>query len=256
MEILVLALLGLVQGLCEFLPVSSSGHLVLLSNLFGIEDSLFVSIILHVATLLAVVVIFRKEILYIIKHPLSSQSMNIFIATIPTCIIVLVLMPIITESFEGGFLPFAFLISAILLAGSEIIYKKRQKLSYNAKFTTKTALVMGIAQGLAVFPGISRSGTTICGGLLQGGEKTETAKFSFLMSIPIIILSMIMEIGKIIINDEAVQVNVAGMIIAFVIAFMVGMVSIKAMIKFTSKVDFKWFVGYLLLLSIISFVIV
>lgn len=256
MEILVLALLGLVQGLCEFLPISSSGHLVLLSNLFGIEDALFVSIILHMATLLAVVVIFRKEILYIIKHPLSTLSMNIVISTIPTCLIALLLMPIITKSFEGQFLPFAFLISAILLLGSEIVNKKRQKLSFEGKFTSKTALVMGIAQGLAVFPGISRSGTTICAGLVQGGGKIESAKFSFLMSIPIIILSMIMEAGKIIINSEAVQVNVAGLLIAFIIAFVVGMISIKAMIKLTSKVDFKWFVGYLLILSIISFVVV
>ena len=102
MTIFALLVLGLMQGLCEFLPVSSSGHLVLLSNIFGIKDSLFVSIILHVATLLAIVVVMRKEIWFLIKHPFSNQSISLALATIFTCLVALVLMPIITASFEGA----------------------------------------------------------------------------------------------------------------------------------------------------------
>ena len=162
MEVAVLCLLGLVQGLCEFLPVSSSGHLVLLSSLFGVEDSLFVCIVLHVATLLAVVIVFRKDVWQMVRHPFSEQAINLYIATIPTCIIVLILLPLVDISFGGSFLAICFLLSAILL-----IFSSRQaKKTPGQTFTKKQAIIMGIAQGFAVFPGLSRSGTTICAGLL------------------------------------------------------------------------------------------
>lgn len=246
MEILYLCVLGLVQGLCEFLPISSSGHLVLLSRLFGIDDSLFVSIVLHVATLMAVVIVFRKDILYMIKHPLSPQTINLCLATIPTCIIVLVLMPLVNASFGGGYLAVCFLLSAGLL-----FFTQRSPKSATC-FIKKNALIMGIAQGLAVFPGISRSGTTICAGLLSGGDKKECAKFSFLMSLPIIFLSMIMEIGEIALGGQSVTVKPVGMILAFLIAFAVGILSIKLMIKLTEKSNFKWFSLYLVLLGIVT----
>ena len=250
MDIFVLCLLGLVQGLCEFLPISSSGHLVLLSNIFGIEDSLFVSIVLHVATLLAVVIVFRKDLFEMLRHPFSQKSMNIYIATIPTCIIVLILLPIVESSFGGQFLAFSFLISSLLLTFSQRFVVKK---NFQTNFTYKNALIMGIAQGLAVFPGISRSGTTICAGLLSKADKKECAKFSFLMSIPIILLSMVMEIYKIIVGGDTVVVNTFGLMIAFIIAFLVGIVSIKVMMKVTEKANFKWFSLYLLALALITF---
>lgn len=249
MQILFLLILGILQGICEFLPISSSGHLVLFSNIFGITDSLFVSIVLHVATLLAILVVFKKEIFYMISHPFSKESMNIVIATIPTVLIVLILMPIINQSFTGSFLAVSFLISSILLVAVEY-YSKRHKQS--KEFTYKNAIIMGIAQGLAVFPGISRSGTTISAGLFSGGDKENCAKFSFLMSIPVIILSMILEIIKIIIYKETVSVNIIGIIGAFIFAFVIGILSIKLMIKLTSKLNFKWFSLYLLIISIIT----
>ena len=249
MQILFLLILGILQGICEFLPISSSGHLVLFSNIFGITDSLFVSIVLHVATLLAILVVFKKEIFYMISHPFSKESMNIVIATIPTALIVLILMPIINQSFTGSFLAVSFLISSILLVAVEY-YSKRHKQS--KEFTYKNAIIMGIAQGLAVFPGISRSGTTISAGLFSGGDKENCAKFSFLMSIPVIILSMILEIIKIFIYKEPVSVNIVGIVGAFIFAFVIGILSIKLMIKLTSKLNFKWFSLYLLIISIIT----
>lgn len=249
MQILFLLILGILQGICEFLPISSSGHLVLFSNIFGITDSLFVSIVLHVATLLAILVVFKKEIFYMISHPFSKESMNIVIATIPTALIVLILMPIINQSFTGSFLAVSFLISSILLVAVEY-YSKRHKQS--KEFTYKNAIIMGIAQGLAVFPGISRSGTTISAGLFSGGDKENCAKFSFLMSIPVIILSMILEIIKIFVYKETVSVNIVGIVGAFIFAFVIGILSIKLMIKLTSKLNFKWFSLYLLIISIIT----
>lgn len=245
---LALFFLGIIQGLTEFLPVSSSGHLVLFGNLFGIEESLFISILLHVATLLSIVVVFYKDIWQMIRHPFSKQTTMLVVATIPTCLIVLVLMPIIKQSFAGGLLPICFLISAILLLVSEQLSKKKEK----KEMTYKTAFIMGIAQGFAVFPGISRSGSTISAGLLSGGEKESVAKFSFLMSIPIIFLSLIMEIYEIATGSLKLQIQILPTILAFVSAFVVGIFAIKLMIKLTVKSSLKWFSLYLVIISIVS----
>lgn len=243
-----IVILGLVQGLTEFLPVSSSGHLVLLSNLFGIEDSLFVSIVLHLATLLSILVVLRKDVWELIKHPFSDKTMKLVVATISTCIIVLLLMPIVNLSFSGAFLPICFFISAVLLFVTSVLSKKKKE----GGFSYKNSLIMGIAQGLAVFPGISRSGSTICAGLLSGGDKEEVAKFSFLMSIPIILLSMVMEIYKITVQGQALSVDVLGVVLGFITAFVVGMLAIKLMLAFTKKANFKWFALYLFIITVLS----
>lgn len=249
---LVLFLMGLVQGLTEFLPVSSSGHLVLLSEIFGVEESLFISILLHVATLLSIVVVFWKDIWNLIRHPLSENTMKLVVATIPTCIIVLFLMPIVKSSFGGAFLPYCFLITAVLLFVTEMVTKnkKSEGVSY------KQAVIMGIAQGFAVFPGISRSGSTICAGQLFGAEKKSSAKFSFLMSIPIILLSLIMEIYEICTGSVQINYPIFAIIIAFIVAFLSGIFAIKFMMKLTEKGGLKWFSIYLLFLGIATFFLI
>ena len=248
MEILALFFLGLVQGLTEFLPVSSSGHLVLFSQIFGIEEELFVSIILHCATLLSILIVFWKDVWQMISHPFSKQTMLIVVATIPTCLICLVLMPIIKLSFSGMVLPVCFLVSAILLMLSERSTKNKE----TTEISYKSAFWIGVAQGFAVFPGISRSGTTISAGLFAGNKKEEVAKFSFLMSIPIIILSLIMEIVEIAIGGVSIDFSVAGISLAFVTAFLVGIVAIKTMLKITKSAKLRYFSYYLILISIIS----
>ncbi len=245
MSILVLVLLGLVQGLCEFLPISSSGHLVLLSKLFKVEDSLFVSIILHVATLLALMVVMRKEIFYCLRHPFSKQSMTIVVSTIITCIVAIVLMPFITASFEGVMLPVAFLGSAILLFLSQKLSGKGGEINY------KRAGIIGFAQGLAIFPGLSRSGTTISAGLLAGGNKEDCAKFSFLISLPIVFGSLLLEIVKLVVFKETISVNWLGLALAFLIAFVVGILTIKFMLKLTKNLNFKYFAIYLVIIAIV-----
>ena len=116
----------------------------------------------------------------------------------------------------------------------------------------KTAFIMGIAQGFAVFPGISRSGSTICAGLLCKRDKPQVAKFSFLMSIPIIFLSLIMEIFEICTGNVILNLQIFPTIISFLIAFIVGIFAIKLMIKLTVKSNLKWFSVYLFLLSILT----
>ncbi len=250
MSIVVLVVLGLVQGLCEFLPISSSGHLVLLSRVFGVEDSLFVSIILHVATLLSLVVVMRKEIFYCIRHPFSKQSMSIVIATIFTCIVAIILMPFITASFEGAMLPVAFFASAVLLMLSQKLSKQGGEINY------KRAGIIGLAQGLAIFPGLSRSGTTIASGLLAGGDREECAKFSFLISLPIILGSLLLEIVKISTSGESISVNWVGLALSFIVAFIVGVLTIKYMLKLTQKLNFKYFAIYLILIVIVSAIVI
>jgi len=247
----VLVLLGVVQGLCEFLPISSSGHLVLISKWFGIEDSLFVSIILHVATLLAIIVVMRKEIFYLVKHPFSKETLQLSLSTIVTCLIAIVLMPLLTESFEGRFLPWAFLTTAILLFIVEKLSFKNQK---HQEFSYKHALIIGLAQGLAIFPGISRSGATISAGLLSGASREKSAKFSFLVSLPIVIGSLILEIVKIVMLGEKIIVNPMGLILSFLIAFVIGVMTIKFMLKVTARTNFKWFSIYLLIIAVISLI--
>ena len=256
-----LLILGLIQGLTEFLPVSSSGHLVLFSRIFGIEESLFVSIILHVATLLSIIVVFRKKIWYYLRHPFCDECKKLVVATIPTCLIVLILMPLINESFQGGFLPICFMLTALLLTATSLFFTKNEKkASYikeeiHSNISYMQAIIMGVFQGLAIFPGISRSGSTICGGIISGGNRESVAEFSFLMSIPIILLSLVKEIYELVLNNKVLSINIPGLIFSSLIAFIVGVFSIRFMIKLTKKVNFIWFSLYLIFISILSFFI-
>lgn len=246
-----LLILGLVQGISEFLPISSSGHLLLLGKIFGIEDSLFVSIFLHLATLLSILIVFRREIWKMMVHPFSKETISLCLATIPTCIIALVLMPIVKISFGGEYLFISFLISAGILLFVHFFSKKQK----GRNFTLKNGVIMGIAQGFAVFPGISRSGTTISAGLVSGGDKAECAKFSFLLSIPIILASMLGEMFEICGGGQALSVNPLGLILGFLIAFVSGLLSIKFMMKVTEWANFMWISGYLVVMALISMIV-
>lgn len=252
-----LIILGIVQGVTEFLPVSSSGHLVLLSKIFGIENSLFVSIVLHVATLLSILVVLRKEVWRVVRHPFRDEGKKLIVATIPTCLIVLCIYPLINEAFEGAILPICFIITAILLFVTSAFCQKKSfsnlnNETQNSGISYKQALFMGISQGFATFPGISRSGATICTGVIAGAERENVAKFSFLMSVPVIVLSMAFEIFKLVRGGEQLVVNVPGLVLAFFLAFVVGLLCVKAMIKLTQKLNFKWFSLYLVILAILT----
>lgn len=246
MSVFVLVVLGFVQGVCEFLPISSSGHLVLLSRLFGIEDSLFLSILLHVATLLAVIVVMRKEIFYLIRHPFSKESISLMLATISTCVVAIVFMPFITSSFEGAVLPIFFLLSAVIL------FLTGRKGNQKGDISYKRAIIVGLAQGFAIFPGLSRSGTTIFAGMVSGAGREESSKFSFLISLPIIVGSLLMEVYKIIVRGEVVSGNPLGICLSFLVAFLVGVVGIKFMFKISNNATFKYFSIYLIVIAIIS----
>ncbi len=257
MSLIVALILGLVQGIAEFLPISSSGHLILISKLFGVENNvLLISVLLHLATLFVIIFTFRKYIWELIKHPFSKESVKFYIATIPTVLIVIFFKIILNNYFENSkLLPFGFLITGTLLLFTYLISEKKNEYQKD-QIKKKSAFIMGIAQGFAVLPGISRSGSTICAGLLSGEKREETARFSFVMSIPIILASLIYELITENISIIATSNMLAPILVSLVTAFMVGLLSVKIMLKIIKNAKYYWFSIYLFAISIVSFFVV
>lgn len=247
--------LALIQGLTEFLPVSSSGHLVLVSKLFGnTQDFLLLSVLLHVATLFSVVFVLRKQVWEIIKNPFGNLSKKLVVATIPTVILVFLFKSFIEKAFSGIYLPFCFMATAVLIIFTEVLSKNHK--NRNKKLDYKDSLIMGVFQGIAVLPGISRSGSTICGGLISGANRDEVANFSFLMSIPIIVASLIMEVYDYVVSGTVVTFAWYELLIGFVVAFISGFFAVKFMINLIKKHSLIWFSIYLILISVLSFFII
>lgn len=261
MEIWQAVILGLVQGLTEFLPVSSSGHLSFFQNVLGVSTSnaQFISIILHLGTLVAVCIIFFKDILALFKKPFKTLGFLV-LATIPA-----VILGVVSELLDIDYyfyywdyaaivLSICFLITAAVLFITEIIAKRRHN---QLPICFKTAIPMGLAQAVAIFPGISRSGSTICAGTIAGGKSEDIAKFSFLMSIPVILGGFVLELGKGLIDgslkgDFAANGSTYGWAIAFgfIVSAVAGLFAIKVMLQAIKKANYKWFSLYLVLLAI------
>jgi undecaprenyl-diphosphatase len=236
--------LGLIQGIAEFLPISSSGHLILAEHLFNIESTgLLFNIVLHIATLLAVCAVYYKKIWELIKKPFCKYNLMLLSATIITCAFVLFFKDLIDKTFTILFLPFAFITTAAVLLLPAVIKPKQ-----NTQITFISAVTMGFAQGLAVIPGFSRSGFTITAGQLSQTDKTNSADFSFLMSVPIIIASLLYEVLS---QNGTVSINIGTIIIAFISAFVSGFIAIKFMLSLIQKYDIRWFSLYLFVLGLL-----
>ena len=250
--IVYIMLLAVVQGLTEFLPVSSSGHLVLMEQIFNVKvDMMFMSILMHLGTLIAVVIYYRKKIFYLIKNPFSKTTFYLVLSTIPAGIFVLIFKDFLTNSFNGALLGFGFLVSSIMLFVADKVSKKYEP---NAEFSYKTALLMGVFEAVAVFPGISRSGSTLCAGIFSGADPDEVLDFSFLMSVPIILASTVFELFDL--GAGILKVNVWFIVVGLILSFVCGLISIKLTINFTKKIKLKYFSIYLLLVAIFTFFIV
>jgi len=250
MEFLKAFILGLIQGLCEFLPISSSGHLFLFEKLLNIEGNLLLlNIILHLATLLAIAVVFYKEIWKMIKTPFSSFNLKLIVSVIPTVIIALILANLFEEGYTGQFIAFGFLITAALLLIDKIVDAKPK----NFEITYKTAVFMGIVQGFATLPGISRSGSTVAGGALLTSDREKVAKFSFFMSILAIIASIVYEVAFK--SGTTGDFSAGFYITAFTAAFISGFFALKLMIKVVVAKKYGFFIVYLIAISILSFAV-
>lgn len=245
-------LLGIVQGLTEFLPVSSSGHLVLLDKIFGVQTGnfLFVSIVLHIATLCSVCIIFWRDIWNLIKNPFSKRMLSFVVACIPTCIIVLIFNKFLISSFGGTYLPICFVITSIILMIAFFVCKGKNN-KYKENSYTKSAII-GAVQGFAVLPGISRSGSTISTGIFLGMEPNESTSFSFILSIPIIFISLVYEIFSCVKNNQILfSGNIIYLIISFICAFLFGIFAIKFMKKIAKTGKYYIFSIYLAILAIV-----
>lgn len=242
-NILKYILIGIVQGLTEFLPVSSSGHIVLFGSFFELDNLLLLSVVAHIGTLFAVIYCYRKRLIEMVKKPFNLTNICLLIATLPTIAMVLIFHNFLEDNFSSHVLVWGFLLSALLLAIAD--FKKDGKKQINKM----NAMYMGIAQGLALLPGISRSGSTLVCGLLVGVEKEQALDFSFLMSIPVILASAVYESAKLFTSQ--ITVNWLGIIIVMITSFVFGILSIKLMLKIVKKNKLIYFSFYLILLSLI-----
>lgn len=231
---------GLIQGFTEFLPVSSSGHLMLVSALTGVECSLFVSVMLHVGTLLAVIIAFRKPLWHILRHPVSDKRLlYLVIASIPTFIIAAAVKFFLPENVNKYILPVGFAATAALLLLSNL---NKNKFSVGEKGVLPL-LVTGVAQGMAVFAGLSRSGATICTMSLFDIKREESGEFSFLLSIPVILGGAAVELIEAFATSA--QINWGSVSAGIVAAFLSGLLAISIVLKALKSANFKWFAYYM-----------
>ncbi|MBK7732875.1 MAG: undecaprenyl-diphosphate phosphatase [Bacteroidales bacterium] len=248
---------GLVQGLTEFLPVSSDGHLEIVKFMFGgVEESFLFSVAVHGATVLSILVVFWKEILKLLKGVFKFEmneetvyTLKLIVSMIPVAIVGFTMKEQVESLFiadmdiTGSFL----LVTALFLLIGHFVPKRNKPISYG------NAFVIGIAQALATLPGLSRSGSTISTGLMLGNSKDELARFSFLMVIVPILGANFLEL----VTTETTVVSgvLVPLVIAFVAAFVSGYVACRWMINIVRKGKLGWFALYCILvgLSLIIF---
>lgn len=255
-------ILGIVQGLTEFLPVSSSGHLAIGKALFGIETSdLSFEVAVHAATVLATLVVFWKDILRLLQD-LFKFRMNdgtryillILVSMIPVFVVGVFFKDYVEEIFGSGLMVVGccLVVTAALLFLSETISARRAARSATtgegAQTSWKSALWMGLAQAVAVLPGLSRSGSTIATGLLCGVKRDEVTRFSFLMVlIPILGEAFLDAVGG---DFAASSVGGLQLAIGFVAAFISGLFACKVMIAIVKKARLRWFALYCVLVGL------
>lgn len=245
--------LGLVQGLTEFLPVSSSGHLILVRELMGLNDGssfLLFDVMAHVGTLVAVAIVLYKPIIELFKKPYKNLIMLI-VATIPAVIVGFACKDIIEEYFSTAkYLCFFFAFTAIIMLVSEIV-AKRNKTPKDLNWGG--AVAMGLMQGVGVLPGVSRSGSTIFGGTVAGTDSKKVATFSFLMSLPVIGGSLLLSVIDVAQAGALGSVDWFSMFVGAATAFASGYIAVRVMLKIIAKSNYKWFSLYLGIIAILTF---
>ena len=249
-------ILGIVQGLTEFLPVSSSGHLAIGKALFGIETAdLSFEVIVHAATVLATIVVFWKDIVKLLQglfkfqmNPETRYILLIVLSMVPVFIVGMFFKDYVEGIFGSGLLVVgvALIVTALLLFLSETLTARRG--GQGEKMSWKSALWMGVAQAVAVIPGLSRSGSTIATGLLCGVSKEEVTRFSFLMVlVPILGEAFLDVVGG---DFAASSVGVLPLALGFVAAFVSGLFACRVMIAMVKKARLKWFALYCVLVGL------
>jgi len=244
-------ILGLIQGITEFLPVSSSGHLVLLQKIFNIKESgLVFDVILHIGTLIPVVIIFWDMILKLIIKPWQKYMGLIIVSTIPAVIVALLFGEQIELLFSSGkLLCFGFCITGVFLLIADKNLNKSTQNKLDHEILYKDAIKIGAAQAVAIMPGVSRSGSSISASLLCGLNKDTAAKFSFVLSVPVIIGAAVLESKHVINNSSFILENFVPVIFGFISAVISGYISIRFMLKFIREKKLRYFAYYVFVLS-------
>ncbi|MBR2557208.1 MAG: undecaprenyl-diphosphatase UppP [Methanobrevibacter sp.] len=262
-------IIGIVQGLTEFLPVSSSAHLVFIQNILGVESSLAFDTFLHLGSLLAVLWFFRGDIYRMLKSwwlslgdilqhrfkeglqedPYKRLAWYVILATVPVAIVGVLFEDAVDSLFAGALYVPAF----FLFVTGTILYLSQRMGPGEINFNTigkKEALFMGLGQACAILPGLSRSGTTIAAGLTIGLDKEFAAKFSFILSIPAILGAFILQLKDI---GTSLDANFLPVILGFIAAFIAGYAAIRWMIELIQKKNLDIFSYYCWIVGIVVF---
>ena len=244
-------ILGVVQGLTEFLPVSSSGHLLLFEKLFNVhtESMLTLNILLHVGTLLAIFVVYWERIWNMICHPIQSELKWLVVATIPA--VAAALLVDFDSAFEGNFIGISYMLTTLILIFAQYISKARKEArSLHRNVRWYDALGMGIMQAVAILPGVSRSGSTIAAGVTTGLSRKRAADFSFLMSIPAILGSAVLDLKDLVLGEApSISIGLTPTLIGMTAAAISGFLAIKFMLVVIRKISLNWFALYTFLLG-------
>ncbi|MGN0745006.1 MAG: undecaprenyl-diphosphate phosphatase [Christensenellales bacterium] len=246
MDIWQALVLGLVQGASEFLPVSSSGHLLLLEKLGMGEENLFFNVMLHVGTLFAVLIAMRKKWIPLARKPFNKTNGLILLACVPTVALAFLFKLLAPSLLDGKLLGCGFVLTACLLYASENF-----RFAKSTLLCVKTSILTGVLQGIAVLPGVSRSGATISALTLQGVDKESAADFSFLLSIPIIVGSALYESLDLMTGKVALDMSPWAIVAGVAASFVAGLVSIETFLKLIKKHSMNGFVLYTLALGIV-----
>lgn len=248
MNIINAIILGIVEGLTEFLPISSTGHLVITSSLLNIANSEFVksfNIAIQLGAILSVIVLYWESIIID-----CSVFKKIMIAFIPTAIIGFIFYPIVKNVFLGN--PYV-VVGALFIGGWLIIlierYYSLKKVGANMNISYKQAFLIGLIQAFAIIPGVSRSGATILGGMLVGLDRKSAVEFSFLLAIPTMIAAVSYDLMKTftVINSDQFLLLAIG----FITSFLVALLSIKCLLAFIKRNDFVWFGFYRMIVAVV-----
>ncbi|TCJ02879.1 undecaprenyl-diphosphate phosphatase [Cytobacillus praedii] len=240
-------ILGIIQGLTEFLPISSTGHLYLGRHLFGLDDAgIFLDTMLHVGTLLAVLVVYKNEIFQILKNPFGKLSMLLIIGTTPAVIVGFLFSDLFNSISKTGItIGWEFLITGLILWFADSIKNGRKKME---AISYGDALFIGTFQAAAIFPAISRSGLTIAAGLFRKLDRETAAYFSFLLSIPAIAGGIVLQFAEMA-AGHVEAISLESLFIATLASALFGYMAVVYMINFLKRKSLKIFAVYVWILG-------
>jgi undecaprenyl-diphosphatase len=240
-------ILAIVQGIAEWFPISSSGHLVIFQHLLGIEQPVFYDVVLHIGSLIVILIVFYRDIINLITGVVTGkkESLNLLlfliIATIPIAIVGYFLKSQIENIFNNLLMVgFALLFTSLLLFMSKYPRFKHKELNL------KNSFIIGLFQAIALLPGVSRSGSTISSGLFQGVKPKEAARFSFLLFIPAVIGATILEVGHL-----SEITNLSYVFIGLIITIFIGTITLSFLLSLIERNKFSGFAWYCLIVGIL-----